>query len=418
VTDGDHSRRQILAGLGTAGSVGLAGCSVLGGLQGSETVDTDDTDDSAGVERLWRADPSTEYAQNHHKLGTTRVNGAPVVGVPLSEYPDTVGCGLVGLGNGGEVRWREQLPKSVCDPHSIGDVGTGRVDGEQAFVVSTIEGDTVAYSAATGDRLFTADLIETIPYSQPVLTPPLSDGERRVVVVDNSANVVVAQLDGAVDWTHDAGSVAYPAPVVADVDGDGDHEIVVSTDDAKGWVVALGLDGTVRWETGFESGGRGLVGLEREQGYDIAVSTWKGQVAAIDGTDGAVRWQGEYARRGILGEYDENHLYTTEGDGVVHAIDRSDGSLAWTVESLSSTAPANAPVVGTNPLEDGPAVGTVTYDGTLGLIDAETGTVELEHQFGSDVFSSPVLVDLTDDGRQDVVVMFGNGRTEAFALEL
>jgi outer membrane protein assembly factor BamB len=415
VTGGDHSRREILAGLGTAGAVGLAGCSVLGG---TERVATDGTDESAGVERLWRADTSTEYAQNHHKLGTTQVDGEHVVGVPLSEYPDTVGCGLVGLGSGGEIRWREQLPKSVCDPHSIGDVGTGTIDGEQVFVVSTIEGESVAYHAGSGDRLFEADLIETIPYSEPVLTPPLSDGDRRIVVLDNSAYLVVGRLDGTVDWRHDADGVTYPAPVVADVNGDGVPEIVVAVDQASGWVVAFSMDGSVLWETEFESGGRGLIALEREHGYDIAVSTWDGQVAAIDGTDGEIRWQGEYARRGILGEYDEEHLYTTEGDGVVHAIDRSDGSLAWTTSSLSSTAPANAPVVGESALDGGPAVGTLTYDGTLGLLDPATGRIELEHQFGSETFTSPLLVDVTGDDRQDVVVMFGDGRTEAFALEL
>jgi len=322
------------------------------------------------------------------------------------------------VGSGGEVRWRDKLPADVCDPHSIGDVGTGVVDGEPVFVVSTIEGETVAYHAGTGDRLFEADLIETIPYSRPALTPPLSDGDRRVVVLDNSAHLAVGRLDGTVDWRYDAGGIAYPAPVVADINGDGAPEIVVTLDQASGWVVALSLDGSVLWETEFESGGRGLIGLEREEGYDVAVSTWQGKVAALDGASGDVRWQGPYARRGILGEYDQTHLYTAEGDGVVHAIDRADGSLAWTTESLSSSAPANAPVVGTNVLDGGPGVGTLTYDGTLGILDPETGTVEVERQFGPDTFSSPLFVDLTGNGRQEVVVMFGNGRTEAFGLEL
>jgi outer membrane protein assembly factor BamB len=390
---------------------GLAGCSALGGP-------ATPTSDGPGVERIWRASISTEYAQNHHKLGHTAVDGEPVVGVPLSEYPDTVGCGLVGLGSNGEVRWRDELPAGVCDPHSIGDVGTGTVDGQPVFVVSTIEGDTVAYHAGTGDRLFEADLIETIPYSRPALTPPLSDGDRRVVVLDNSAHLVVGRLDGTVDWRYDADGITYPAPVVADVNGDGTPEIVLTTDTASGWVLALSLDGSVLWETEFESGGRGLVGLERDDGYDIAVSTWQGEVAALDGATGDVRWTGTYAERGILGEYDQDHLYTAEGDGVVHAIDRADGSLAWTTESLSSSAPANAPAVGSTALDGEPAVGALTYDGTLGLLDPETGRVELERQFGPDTFSSPLFVDLTGDDQQDVVVMFGNGRTEAFGLEL
>lgn len=412
VTVSAPTRRQILATLGAVGSAGLAGCTGGQAPQDSDTEPTDEQPAADDLQRLWETETRTEYEQNHHKIGVTETGDGTVIGIPLSELPETAGCGLVALDTEGAVRWEQMLPKAVCDPHSIGDVATGVIEETPVLLVATIEGETIAYEAASGEQLFAANLIETIPYSGPALVPEGPEGETRVVVMDNTANVVSARLDGTVDWTHDAGGVGYPAPVVEDVDGDGEMEIVIATDEADGWVTALALDGSVLWETRFESGGRGLVELPQGDRSDVAVSTWKGEVAAIDGRNGDIRWRGMYATRGLLGDYDQDHLYSTEGDGVVNAIDRSDGTLAWSTDSLPSSNPANAPSVG----ENDDVVAALTYDGAFGILDPDNGTVELGHKLDAESFSSPQLLDLTGNGHDDAVVLFGDGHVEGFRL--
>jgi len=408
VGDERLTRRRLVSTLGAVGVAGFAGC--LSGPSGGRSPETEP------VDQRWRTDTTREYTQNHHTLSVAHADGEAVIGVPLSELPDRPGCGLVAVDRSGTICWEHRLPKGVCDPHSIGDVGVGHIRGTAALVVSTIEGETVAYDALTGERLFGADLIETIPYSAPAVTPPLAEGGQRIVVLDNNGNLAVATPDGQLDWRHSADGITYPGPVVGDVDGDGQVEIVVSTDTTTGQVIAFGIEGAERWRTALESGGRGLVGMERDDHQTVAVSTWDGEVVAIDGRTGEKRWADTYAERGILGGYDESTLYTTEGDGVVHAVNREDGSLTWTVDALSTTAPANSPAVGAAGPDGETRVVALSYDGTLGVIDPQTGDLTVEHQFGPEVFSRPVTVDLDDDGRDELVVMFGNGQVGAFSL--
>jgi len=417
VSDHFTSRRQVLGALGAAGVAGVAGCGGL--LEGDSTAPTPTEDgdraETGDLQRLWITDNRTEYPQNHHEMGVTHVDGEPLVGVPRSENPDTEGCGLAAVGPGGEQRWQHRLPAAACDPHAVGDVGVGTLDGEAVFLVSTIQGSTVGYSAATGAVRFEADLVETIPYGAPVLTPPGPDGSRRVVVVDNNGNLVVAYPDGSIAWKHAVDGVVYPSPVVRDVDGDGVVEIVVATDVEDGWVIALDIDGSVRWRETFGTGGREIHPLDQGDRCDVAISTWEGVVAVLDGTDGTVRWSEEYANRGILGETAGNHLYASEGDGIVHAIDPADGSVEWTVDSIETDAPANAPVVGqVGP--DSPLVAALGYDGTLALIDAETGTLDGQYSFDQSTYTSPLLVDLTDDDSDEILIMFGDSRVGAYSI--
>jgi outer membrane protein assembly factor BamB len=425
VSERRPARRQVLTALGTAGGAFLAGCTSLldTGDSGGGDSDGDESEreesaggESNGLERLWSAGTPTEYGTNHHRMGVVRVDGEPVVGVPRSERPDVPGCGLLAVDGDGEKRWSRDLPAEACDPHSVGDVAAGTIDGEQVFLVATIQKEVVAYSAGTGEPRFEADLIESVPYGAPVVSPELADGSRRIVVVDNSGNLVVARPDGSRAWTRAVDGVVYPAPVVRDVDGDGSVEVVVTTDIKSGWVLAFGIDGEPRWRTEFETGGRELSSIDREEGRDIVLSTWDGNVAAVDGASGDVRWSEPLADRGLLGDSDSERLYATEGNGVVHAVNPEDGSVTWTVDSVATDAPANGPVVGTNGPEGQPVVASLSYDGTLGLIDPDRGNAELEHSLGTEAYTRPLLTDLTGDGSDDMLVMFGDASVEAYTL--
>jgi len=422
VNERGPSRRELLAGLAGTGTAAFAGCLGRldsGGVEGQESDgesgDGGDARTDAGgtLDRLWTAGPTTEYAGNHHEMGVTWLGGEPVVGVPHSERPDTSGCGLLALDAAGGVRWRQDLPAAACDPHAIGDVSVGSIDGEAVLLAATIEGTVVAYSAETGEPRFEADLVETIPYSAPVISPELADGSRQIVVVDNTGNVVAARPDGSTRWTRPVEGVVYPAPVARDVDGDGSVEIVVTTDRRNGWVIAMDTAGEIRWEAEFETGGKALSSIGRGGHRDVVLSTWGGEVAAVDGRTGEIRWAETLADRGILGASDGDRLYASEGSGVVHAVDPTDGTVVWTVDSLETDAPANAPVVIAGEAGSSPTVASLSYDGSLGLIDAG-GDVVAEHSFGESSYTSPLPVDLTGDGREELLVMFGDGRVEAY----
>lgn len=414
VSDSNPGRREVLAALGTASGAFLAGCSGL--LETSDTEDGGSSGTAGGLTRLWTAGTPTEYGTNHHRMGVVQVDGEPVVGVPRSESPDVQGCGLLAVDGDGGRLWRQDLPAEACDPHSVGDVAVGQLDDEPVFLVATIQNDVVAYDVTTGERRFSAELVGTVPFGAPVISPPLADGSRRIVVLDNSGNLVVAHTDGSRAWTREVDGVAYPSPVVRDVDGDGSVEVVVTTDIESGWVIALGIDGELRWRTAFESGGRELTSVERGEGRDLVLSTWEGEVAVVDGDGGEIRWSEPLADRGILGHSDGDQLYAGEGDGVVHAIDPGDGTVEWTVDSLASDAPANAPVLASDGPGGRPVVASLSYDGTLGLIDAERGRVVVEEGFGEETYTQPLVTDLTGDGRDDLLIMFGDARVEAYSL--
>lgn len=255
------------------------------------------------------------------------------------------------------------------------------VDGGRIFVVDH-KGRVAAFEAATGEPVWERDT--DLPLSGGVGT---GDG---LILVGSSEGEVLALdwRDGSEVWrARVSGEVLAPPQadrgmaVVQSVDGD-----VTGLDSATGerrWVFdrtvpALSLRGTATptlvegfaiigqdsgklaavelerglpvWETAISRpAGRSelerMVDIDsppRIQGNAVYTVTYQGHVAAVEGNSGNKFWDREMSSAVGLG-VDFRHVYVTDQDSRVWALDRRNGSAIWQNERLLHrrlTAPA------------------------------------------------------------------------------
>ena len=262
------------------------------------------------------------------------------------------------------------------------------------------------------------------------------------------------------------------SPAIADIDGDGENEIVMGHQD--GVLRAFEADGTLKWSSpaipGVNTGcnaqttasaidsSPAVADLDQDGTAEIIVgvgSTWvsnqNGGVIAFDGVSGAIEW------RTALG-VDHGSVWdnTSVPDGWCEGVFASpavgdvdgDGQLDvvfagfdWNVWAVDHTgAPLHGfPVVTDDSIWSSPALFDVDADGDLEIfiggdstpggpvdhlggvlwaLDVEpTGVTELWRGFANEVFhSSGAIGDINDDGRMEIVIGTGhNWRIECAA---
>jgi outer membrane protein assembly factor BamB len=184
-------------------------------------------------------------------------------------------------------------------------------DGVDEVVVHANDTHVLVFHGKTGRVL--ADLTTTYPpgwYLERVLNgveaARLAPGEPPSIVVTNHAayvsvwQFVPSQSDGqrfafAKRWEHRLDLLhASPSmdskPVLADLDGDGDAEILAQTEELG--VYALRHDGTVMWKLGIGGGNaEPAVGdLDGDGQPEVVFASDAGVVTAVDGKAGRIAW--------------------------------------------------------------------------------------------------------------------------------
>ena len=300
---------------------------------------------------------------------------------------------------------------SVADFDGDGDpdVLTGRSDGDFVYFENTAgAGNTPAFTPNLSATPFGLTSVGTYgSRSTPNVADLDGDGDLDViagnitgdlVVFDNTAGVGATPAFGATQTnpfglTNVGGSYAYAAPSVADLDGDGDLDVLVGR-----------ADGTFAY---FEVGSG-----------DAAVAKFKAPVVDAFGlTD--------------IGTYSSPKLTDLDGDGDLDVLAGNNGSNSFSY--FENTGTAAAPAFGPEQINPfgltnigrfirpgvgdfdddgdldvlaGDSVGDLTYFENTGTATAPAfGTAEV-NQFGlTNIgrFSGPELVDLDGDGDLDVL---------------
>jgi outer membrane protein assembly factor BamB len=173
-------------------------------------------------------------------------------------------------------------------------------------------------------------------------------------------------------WTLPADMVMENAPVVVDLDGDGDAEIITA---AYENIIAVDGTGEELWR--FDARGRYmscLAALERAGDLPlIFAADGTGQLTCLDGA-GTVVWQAE---TGAVNCSSSTALADLNGDGRVQVLQGSSS-------------------------------------GTLHVFDALTGDLAWKRTLVGEC-ASPAIGDLNSDGRADIVI--GTGAGKIFALD-
>ena len=246
------------------------------------------------------------------------------------------------------------------------------------------------------------------------------DGDGDLEVIAGAANKIwLLNADGTEAWNKDF--IIGTEPAVADVDGDGDLEIVFAALGTK-TIVALNADGGTQWTSSPVAGQDCQVSLSITNDLnsdgkpDIAVGCRDQKIYAYSGADGTQLWSYLTVGR-VFGiavadidgdSFDDVVATATKGDGVesyVYVLDK-DGSLIWSHNIVGLIAYTT---------EGTPSIADVDKDGVLDVVTGSTSmkVYALSGVDGSEIWtfdianpspSALAIADINGDTVMDVVI--------------
>ncbi|MCA9321922.1 MAG: PQQ-binding-like beta-propeller repeat protein [Planctomycetes bacterium] len=264
------------------------------------------------------------------------------------------------------------------------------------------------------------------PLDASVLVVDLDGKKGLETVFADSAHGKVWCLDarGGELWIYQGPSGTDSPPAAADMDGDGDLEVVYGTMKVRGKegrVVQLdGKTGKELWTVeipGHVQSEPGLVDLDDDGHLDVLVTNWMGDgmLRALNGKTGKELWRfetGDWIYHGIsaadLDGDQAPEILVTDRAGTVTLLEGESGVVAWQVQLNNE---AKGMVFGPTTLVDSDGEGAleiVVCGRNLHVLDAK-GKLRWEKSFGYRSMARGVsAADVDGDGNQDLV--FGEGQ--------
>lgn len=271
------------------------------------------------------------------------------------------------------------------------------------------------------------------------------DGLPDVCTAGSSTSVVCLEHDGTFKWA--AGSTPYyvGCPAIADLDGDGQAEVIFGDEifasdgtllgkgglgvggrytsfavdmDGDGQLEVVAgrsvyeLDGTLVWDDGL-SDGIPAVGDFDADGQPEVVRTASSTLILTD-TDGTVLWQVSVPGGGggapTVADYDGDGEPEVGVAGLsYYTLFDTDGSILWS----NSTEDDSSSVTGSSVFDfdrDGAAEVVYADEHTLYVYDGATGSVRLamDGHASATLFEYPVIADVDRDGSTEIIVASNN----------
>jgi len=234
-------------------------------------------------------------------------------------------------------------------------------------------------------------------------------------------------ITGGLLWSADVGGCYQSAPLLFDQDGDGLLDVVVSTwfdNKVRGF---SGLDGTMRWEAviGDWTYHAGSFGDLNGDGIpDVAVGDYSATVWAIDGSDGRILWS-----RPLPGEtyiFGPTAMGDLDGNGILDVVVAGAGISVFDAAGnpgLSFPLPGyctRGPVLVDFDGDEHPDILTATDFPSINVYSGINGSELFSHAFEqtpeTGIDFQPAVMDIDDDGQNDVFVVMGRGYYQTMDL--
>lgn len=390
-------------------------------LAGVIVAGVDSAPSGGSLREAWVSDTSRDNEVNHHAVGVgpdDEVIVAPVAAVPGGDATITDdSCTLARLDpTDGSVRWRAGMPAEHCSTHALTEPAIADVDDDGApeVLIASTEAALIVRDASTGDEEWRVDL-PTYGYGRPTVAS--MNASPTVVASDIEGGVVAARGDGSVAWRFDASErldrpTVTDTPRIADFDDDDRPEVALGSSEGA---VMLSGEGDVEWTRDVEAT---YLAVAPTDGVPDLFAAGTGGIRAFDGATGETAWSRSIRSGRIRTATDGDgdgaaELYVGRAGGVV-ALDGESGETEWTTTLSSDDGtivppPVTADVTGDGRLE----VITVTNEGTVAVLDAESGAELARYERSVRIWTFATPADLDDDGRAEMLVRYGDGRVVA-----
>lgn len=236
---------------------------------------------------------------------------------------------------------------------------------DKLVVVGTPKGEVLAFDAASGKPAWKA----AVPSE--VLAPPAVTGELVVVRAGDASITGLSAADGKVRWVYQRSIPAltlrsYARPLIV-------GEVTIAGFPGGKLVAIANNNGAAVWEATVALP-KGSTELERMaditsspvlDGDMVCAVAFQGRVACLDVKTGRSLWARDMSS--IVGlDIGEKQVYVTDDKGVIYALAKESGTVAWKMDKLASRGPTR-PLV----LADGLAMADV--QGVAHLLRLEDG---------------------------------------------
>ncbi len=331
-----------------------------------------------------------------------------------AEYPNIIFPGGVGI------NFTDLFEISISTNVSIGDVelilsvsATG-ADGYEYHVELPFEVNVSLDQG--GFPLPTNQII-----SSPALADVNGDGFDEIIVTDNEGIVTVLDHSGEEQCTFDTGNQIWGSPSIADMDGDGSLEIIVTSKSRHLYI----LDGNCNVEMDYDSGqylmGSPALGdIDGDGELEIIVGGYSspGKIFAVnpDGTDvsGFPLDLGEKVQRGVA-------LADFNGNGRVDIVCGTDGETLYLIYD-DGTIAEGFPFEADNDFRSAPSI--LDYNGEKIIFGGSRddsfyavnsdGTLRFQVETGNDVISSAGFTELNGSP----AIFFGSSDGFLYGVDL
>lgn len=211
-----------------------------------------------------------------------------------------------------------------------------------------------------------------------------------------------------IKWSFYLVDSEYGRPRIADVDDDGELEVLIATNTIGRVYCLNAITGDIEWSTQLSYSTSEIAIADVDEDGDLEVIVGGGRLYCLDGATGAVDW--EYAKQTYgspcIADFDaeaglEIVIATT---GPVECVFGKNGTMLWDTPDIEAywyrSSPSAADLDNDGKLE----VAIGTDNGSIYSLNGSTGFVEWKFNTGGSVDCATTIADIDQDGVLEVIV--------------